>query len=529
MDGANAAHRCQHDRQTAHVQGLGGVMTEAKYFGKVYTPAWVVGHMLTPMFEESLADVHVCDPACGSGDFLVPIVEEVCKRAIKAPDKDHAKYLATLRQLTGYDIDGTAVRRCRERLSAAVEKGLGQYYPVDFWRIFKADAMDMWLCDTEKFDWVVGNPPYVRIQHLEAKRRDKIRRAGWKYFQGLSDLYIVFFELGLRLLKEGGNLIFISPSGWIRNGAGKAMRKDLEANHGIVSLKDFRDWQVFPGVSTYTCISHIHKGGGIKKEEVFQWDGEAFINSCRLARSASRWAVIALSVDKANEEGSVKKLSEIADIHVGIQTLADKVFILQVVRWVEGFVFVEANDTRFPLEKGAVRRILKASVLKDGKDRVNRVAIYPYDNKGKLIPEDEFEDKFPCAYAWLVVNKDRLLARDKGTFSESKWFGYGRKVGILSALGYKILTSSMNPKPNFQICDDPKALFYSGYCIKPRRSTSVDLKILQEDLEKLQKELNSPAMAQHVRAFSQPFRGGWYSYAKRYIQDFPIGVPLAST
>ena len=503
-------------------------MNKAKYFGKVYTPGWIVDHMLAPMFEGSLAGVHVCDPACGSGDFLVPIVEEVCKRAIKAHAKDHAKYLATLKQLTGYDIDGTAVRRCRERMSAAVEKGLGQYYPVDFWRIFKADAMDMWLCDTEKFDWVVGNPPYVRIQHLEAKRRDKIRRAGWKYFQGSSDLYIVFFELGLRLLKEGGNLIFISPSGWIRNEAGKAIRKDLEANHGIVSLKDFRDWQVFPGVSTYTCISHIHKGGGGKKEEAFQWDGEAFTNSCRLARSASRWAVIALSVDKANEEGSVK-LSDIADIHVGIQTLADKVFILQVVRWEDGFVFVEADDTKFPIEEGAVRRILKASVLKDGKDKVDRVAIYPYDNEGKLIPEDEFEDKFPRAYTWLAANKDRLLARDKGTFSESKWYSYGRKVGIRSALGHKILTSSMNRQPNFQICDDPKALFYSGYCIKPRRSTSVDLKTLQEDLEKLQKELNSPAMAQHVRAFSQPFRGGWYSYAKRYIQDFPIGVPLAST
>ena len=485
-------------------------MDVIKTFGKVYTPAWVVDYILGPLFKGSMKSVRVCDPACGSGDFLIPIAKQICDRASVASKIELPRYIEALKQLTGYDIDGVAVEQCRQRLSSVSRDVLGQEFPHDFWRVWKIDAMAAQDADQGRFDWVVGNPPYVRIQHLESDRRDKIKRAGWSYFYGASDLYIVFFELGLRLLRSGGNLRFIAPSGWIRNDAGMPMRKDLEARHGIVSLCDFRDYQVFPGVSTYTCITHIRKDGSTADEVIRQWDGEAFSVKASLVKHESRWAV---SDKHSTTPSDFVKLSDIAEIRVGIQTLADKVFILELVERDGKLVTVTDGRNQFAIEDKAVRRILKASVLKQGKDRVNRVAIYPYNSKGKLIPEIKFADKFPLAYEWLLANKDQLLGRDKGTFCESKWYGYGREVGIQSAFGRKILTSGMNPKPNFQICNDPDTLFYSGYCVKPCNGIS---------LASLQKVLNSPEMDRHIRTFAQPFRGGWYSYAKRYISDFPI-------
>ena len=313
---------------------------------------------------------------------------------------------------------------------------------------------------------MVGNPPYVRIQHLEAHRRKKIKYGGWEYFRGAGDMYIVFFELGLRLLKDHGKLMFISPSGWLRNDAGTVLRKSLELNHGIRALYDFGNHQVFPGVNTYTSISHICKGHPGEKTEVYRYAEGLFDSSCRLVKSDSGWAVI----DPASvhpKPACTTKLRDIADIHVGIQTMADKVFILEVVEQDTEFVTVQVNGKHFIIENEAVRRILKASVLKRGQDKIKRVVIYPYDRKGKLLPEEAFKEEFPLAYTWLLANKTRLLARDKGTFKAKKWFGFGREVGIRSALGDKILTSGMNPSPNFQICEDPDTLFYSGYCIKP--------------------------------------------------------------
>ena len=150
--------------------------------------------------------------------------------------------------------------------------------------------LDEWRRDQGTFDWVVGNPPYVRIQHLEADRRKKIRNGGWKYFRGASDMYIIFFELGLHLLRDEGNLVYISPSGWLRNEAGKVLRKNLKLSHGIRALYDFGNHQVFPGVSTYTCISHIRKGNPGENTAAYRYTGERFTGSCRLVQSDSGWA-----------------------------------------------------------------------------------------------------------------------------------------------------------------------------------------------------------------------------------------------
>ena len=482
-------------------------MNDIKHFGRVYTPPEIVRQMLTPLFASRIEGLRICDPACGTGDFLAPIVEEICKRGGD---------MTTLKQITGYDVNGEAVQICRARLSDTAERILGRSIPSTFWRIFHTDAMDAWQEDSGSFDWIVGNPPYVRIQHLEAERREKIRKAGWQYFCGSSDLYIVFFELGLRLLKDKGNLIYISPSGWLRNDAGQKMRLDLEANHRIISLYDYRDYQVFPGLSTYTCITHISKGKAAGLEKIYRWNGRKFANSYKLMRSDSKWAVVSASF-RLSRAASVK-LSDIADIHVGVQTLADRIFILAVNSWQDDFAVCELGGKELVLEKGAVRPILKASVLREGKDRLERVAIFPYDDHGKLMSENVFRNDFPYAYNWLRQNKKLLLSRDKGKIDKRKWYGYGREVGIKTSFGYKILTSSMNPSPNFQICENPAAMFYSGYCIKPR----IDI-----ELASLVKKLNSPAMEHHVREFSQPFRNGWFSYAKRYIQDFALPVEQA--
>ena len=71
----------------------------------------------------------------------------------------------------------------------------------------------------------------------------------------------------------------------------------------------------------------------------------------------------------------------------------------------------------------------------------------------------------------------------------------------------------MNRQPNFQRCPNPDATFYSGYCIKPKYP--VDLTVLQD-------VLNSDDMDFFIRHTSRPYQGGWMSYAKSFIKDFPV-------
>ena len=164
------------------------------------------------------------------------------------------------------------------------------------------------------------------------------------------------------------------------------------------------------------------------------------------------------------------RLREIADIHVGIQTLADDVFILEKIAEKSGAVVARAADgSEVQIETAITRPILKASVMKNGRDVKERIVIFPYV-EGKLISEPRLRKEFPLAHRYLSERKDLLLKRDKGEFDTARWYAFGREFGLTTTFGDKLLTSGMNKKPNFQKCPAPEYTFYSGYCIKPKRA-----------------------------------------------------------
>ncbi|MCY4005983.1 MAG: Eco57I restriction-modification methylase domain-containing protein [Rhodobacteraceae bacterium] len=473
--------------------------SEQKHFGIVYTPRPVVELMLDKI--ESWDGVSVCDPSCGDGQFLVATAERLCQK-IHAGVDPHP-YESTLQRLTGLDIDEQALNICRRRLNQVVEKAGCQ--PVN-WNLIRVDALDRnkWT-SLGPFDVVIGNPPYVRIQHLETRRRQRILEGNWSCMKGCADLYMLFFEMGLQLVRSHGSLIYITPSSWMNNSAGKPLRNLIRDHHGLVSITDFGGHQIFSHVTTYTAITHIKvKAPAINRAK--GWACTGFTNGRPNLRRATIFknqnGLRVMSHQDAvylrRLTTRPKRLRDLADIHVGIQTLADDVFVL--------------GEGNLDIEPGITRRIVKASVMKDGKDRARRRVIYPY-NDGQLIPESDLAEQYPKAYAYLMQHKQQLLQRDKGSIDPAKWYGFGRDVSILSGFGEKILTSGMNAAPNFQKCSDPESLFYSGYCVKPRPGVPIDV---------LLGELNGADMARYIRLVSRPFRNGWFSYAKTYIQDFPL-------
>ena len=479
-------------------------MNAKKHYGVIYTPQWTVSMMLDKL--PTLKGVALCDPSCGDGQFLVAVAERVCKAIARSPNEaERRQYRHTLQHLTGMDIDRAALSRCRERLDAVLrEHGCS---PVD-WRLRQTDAMERpaWSDIAGTFDAVMGNPPYVRIQHLEAYRRKRIAAAGWRLMSGCTDLYILFFEMGLELLQEGGTLIYITPNSWMKSKSGDLLRCCLRDMHQVCSITDFGEHQVFKDATTYTAITEVRKGGetlyGVSGHKCvgFKRGRPEFVRG-RVYSSGDQWSLFTSADIKFMDVIQQRKhcLGDVADINVGIQTLADDVFILK--------------SDGLNMERGITRRVVKASVMKGGKDPESRVVIYPYDKRGRLLPEGRLRTKYPKAYAHLRKHKSRLLARDKGTFSREKWYGFGREVAILSGFGEKILTSPMNPAPNFQKCPDPDALFYSGYAVKPKPGVSISA---------LLAELNSTDMAQYIRLVSRPYRNGWFSYAKSIIQSFPV-------
>jgi len=109
-------------------------------------------------------------------------------------------------------------------------------------------------------DLVVGNPPYVRLEDVPRGLTDAYRRA-LGTMRGRSDLYVGFFEAGLKLLKPGAVLGFICSDRWMRNQYGAALRHLISSQYAVDTVITMHDVDAFENpVSAYPAVVVLRRG-----------------------------------------------------------------------------------------------------------------------------------------------------------------------------------------------------------------------------------------------------------------------------
>ena len=95
------------------------------------------------------------------------------------------------------------------------------------------------------FDIVIGNPPYIDSETMMKSMPDvrDLYKNTYETAKGNWDIYVIFFEFGMKLLRWNGVLSYITPNKWISIGYGKAMRDCYFAN--LFSLSDCQRIKVF--------------------------------------------------------------------------------------------------------------------------------------------------------------------------------------------------------------------------------------------------------------------------------------------
>lgn len=501
----------------AGVTGVDG----RKLLGVVYTPAWLVRKILDEVGFDGRRG-GLIDPACGEGAFLVEAAERILMAC-----GDLSRVRGRLeRELCGVDVDAAALAVCRERLGV-----LAARFGVEGvnWRLVCGDALEVageggaaWR---GRFAFVVGNPPYVRIQNLGEKRREAIQRR-WRFCrQGSTDLYLAFFELGMELLAEGGGLGFITPNTWLKTRAARDLRVFLRREKVVRAVIDFGCHQLFDGIVTYSLIAVLQKGWRGAGFALVRGDGGGdFAAVGEVAFDElddDNWVLCAPAQRRrlARLREGAAPLREIADIHVGITTLADRCYIFENPVW-EG----EAAWVRSPLggvaavEGALLRPIVKASVLKSAAEAQGRFVLFPYEwreGRCRIIGEEAMAGRFPLGYRYLRAVKPLLDRRDRGRPNAVAWYAFGRAQGLETSFGAKILTAPMNRHPNFVVWEAPEATFYAGYCVK-----------YGGDLHGLAAVLNSEDMDFYIHAVSRCYRNNYRSFAKAFLGDFPVRFPV---
>jgi small GTP-binding protein len=198
--------------------------------GVVYTRPWVADLVLdlagyAP--EENLVDVIAVEPSCGSGEFLEPMIQRLsssCRRQERSLQDCKDSIMA-------FDLSRGAVYESRERAeSVLVGCGWDKDASRKMARTWIRDADFLLDPDLDMLrlgggvDFVVGNPPYVRLEAIDQAVAEVYRKR-YETMIGRADLYVGFFERALEMLAPGGMCSFICADRWMLNQYGSRLRK----------------------------------------------------------------------------------------------------------------------------------------------------------------------------------------------------------------------------------------------------------------------------------------------------------------
>ena len=115
------------------------------------------------------------------------------------------------------------------------------------------DPTFMFGVQDRDFDIVIGNPPYVQLQKKSGELGKKYKNEEYRTFSRSGDIYCLFYEQGIELLKPEGHLCFITSNKWMRAGYGQKLRTYIN-NCYTKLLLDFPGVKIFDSSTVDTCI-----------------------------------------------------------------------------------------------------------------------------------------------------------------------------------------------------------------------------------------------------------------------------------
>jgi len=490
--------------------------------GVVYTPEYIIDYIIE--YSLSIYDANdipiVCDPACGSGGFLL--------RAIDLMSKKYGKNMSDIVkcQIKGIDISPEAVSCTKIMIELfllsknIIPPMLNNIVCADTLVTRRENLLDM-IDAPHGIDILVTNPPYVKLQHIPTEYRKLLTEMFSNYANGNFSLAMLFLVKGYDLLSERGVLGYITQNNLFTSLAGRNIRQYIQNEKSLHTIVDFVHTKIFANVSAYTCLMFLTK----EKNEhfYFRWclhptsqlattpkDNFSRIAIPRL--HSKKWRLAPLNhLDNLSIIETIgTPLNYIAEIKVGFATLKDSVFILR-------------KDIGIDIEDEVTRPAIKVSELPNQGSINNFImkVIFPYkriNNKWVIIPENEFKNRYPNAYGYLKSHKDILLTRDKGKRRYKVFYEWGRTQGM-DAKGPKLLTKTFSRHPNF-ILDTTDSLFCNGYAVSPKHHVGLFGNTI--DIIVLQKILNSAIMDYYAKLTTFQLNGNYQCFQKNFIEHFSI-------
>ena len=315
--------------------------------GQVFTPPHIVSDMLALIQStKKLSNPRFLEPSCGNGAFF----QNLPKNKV------------------GIEIDSSVV----------CDKAILQ---EDFFA----------YSTNEKFDCIIGNPPYVRYQDIAISTKALLKSYS-KLFDSRSNLYLFFIYKCILHLKEGGELIFITPRDFLKSTSSVSLNEFLFYQGSITHFIDLGDKKIFDKAQPNCAIWRFEKDNFTRKTQCLR---EFSCINGQLLFTKKAYTI---------------PFKDLFFVKVGAVSGADSIF---------------AN------EKWGNMDFVCSQSAKSGKTRKMIYGIYGKD----------------CAY--LQDFKERLLRRRIKKFNELNWWEWGRDYYKSENPRIYVNTKTRNKKPFF--------------------------------------------------------------------------------
>lgn len=496
--------------------------------GAVFTRREVVDFILDLVGYSSAQRLHemtLLEPSFGSGEFLFAAVD----RLITAWQQ-HAAHLpssALENCIRGVEIDSSSHEVTRSRLvdllcSRALSISESEHLAKQW--LWHGDFLLTAFCGC--FDFVVGNPPYVRQERIPPALLRQYKDRYQTIFDR-ADLYVPFIEQSLNLLSQAGTLGFICANRWTKNRYGGPLRQMIAEKYHLKIHVDIGDTQPFhshvtaypaitvitrakPGPTRIACLRDISKDGlsglaealvsaedGVPRKTVELVSGVADGDSPWILGSRDQLALVRrLERDFPSlEEAGCK-------VGIGVATGADRHFIAPYDQ-----LDIE-EDRKLPLVMtGDIR---SGTVRWAGLGLVN-----PFSDDGDLVDLD----CYPCLRRYLESNRNEIARRHIARKTPSKWYRTIDRIHPELSRTPKLLIPDIKGAAHI-VYEQGK--FYPHHNLYFIVSASWDLRALQA-------VLLSGIARLFVAAYSTRMRGGYLRHQAQYLRRIHIphwrGVP----
>ncbi|GAA8474486.1 class I SAM-dependent DNA methyltransferase [Helicobacter pylori] len=331
------------------------------------------------------------------------------------------------------------IRALRKKLDDALSGR--EYHNAFEWRFEFPEVLND-EGDFLGFDCIIGNPPYIRQEHIK-DLKPLLEKQYQDFYNSTADIYTYFFALAFHLLKEKGFSAFITSNKYARAKYGAKLREWLLKKTTIVSYMELNALKVFESAAVDTSIMSFIKQPPPKESDFNYYEPTPNDkNDLKSARTLSM-RQNALSTesfifanatlldlrDKMESVGTPLKDWDI-QIYRGILTGANEAFIITTEKREEILNACKTQEERKRTET-LIKPVLRGKDIKRysyewaGEWIIFIPWHFPNTDNPKNMGENEqdFSIHYPIIYAHLLSHKDELLKRNKDeTGKRYEWY-----------------------------------------------------------------------------------------------------------